>query len=247
MGKDFYFLCGGHAAFALRTLAYGCGLIPFAFQSNGPLTQLNATVLGGLLSSVVPFVFSIDVAIMASRIFRTELHDQTLAALATLPITMRQIAHRKMFACVLAAAPGVLGTFTIQILGLNRFFSAQVRLSGMVPMAPMLFAKIFSSWVQTLLIVHLIAWLSLYMKRGALPLGYVLTYAFNILFSIFFVALVATRTFVAYAASGSSGVNVGSIAFIYWSPIVTGIISLVAVAILHRQSLCRLELVAAES
>ena len=244
--KDFYFLCGGHAAVALRTLAYGCALIPFVFKSNGTLTQFN--IFGGLLSTVVPFVFSVDVAIMGSRIFRTELRDQTLAALATLPFTVRQIAHRKMFACVLAAVPGVLGTLAVQILGLNRFFSAQVRLSGMIPMGPMLMAKIFSSWVQTLLIVHVIAWLSLYMKRGALPLGYVLTYALNILFSILFVAVIATRSFVAYAASSSSsGVSGSSIAFLYWSPILIGIISIIAIAILHRQSLRRLEILAGES
>jgi len=244
--KDFYFLCGGHAAFALRTLAYGCALIPFIFKSNGTLTQFN--VFGGLLSSVVPFVFSVDVAIMASRIFGTELRDQTLTALATLPFTIRQIAHRKMFACVLAAAPGVLGTFAIQILGLNRFFSAQVRLSGMIPMAPMLFAKIFSSWVQTLLIVHVVAWLSLYMKRGALPMGFVLTWAVNILFSILFVAVVATRAFVVYAApSSSSGAKGPGLSFIYWSPILTGVVSLIVIAILHRQSLRRLEVLGGES
>jgi hypothetical protein len=242
--KDFYYLCGGHAAFALRTLAYGCAAIPF-FLPKGTWTTFG--VFTGIFSTVAPFIFSIDAAIMAARIFRTELRDQTWSALAMLPFTIRQIAHRKMFACVLAAAPGVVGTFAVQIVGFNRFVFATRGLSGMVPMAPMLFAKVLSAWVMTLLIVHVVAWLSLLMKRGALPLGFVLTYAVYFLFSVLFATVIAARRFAAYAASSRAGVSRSSISFIYWSPITFAIISIIVIAVLHYRSLRRLELLAGES
>ena len=245
MWKDFYFLCGGHAAFLLRLVAYGGAVGLCLYKSSGSVMQFG--LFSGIASTAAPFAFSVDAAVMASRIFRLELRDQTLTALATLPLTIRQIAHRKMFACVLAAVPGFLGTFVVQILSLQHFLTAQVRLSGMIPMAPLVITKIFSSWVQALLIVHLVAWLSLYMKRGALPLGFVLTYAANMLFSILFVALVAARGFLSYAASNTSGAVRSNISFLYWSPMLGGVISLAVIAVLHHRSLRRLELLAGES
>jgi hypothetical protein len=111
----------------------------------------------------------------------------------------------------------------------------------------MMTVKLVGSWAQALLIVHVVAWLSLYMKRGALPLGFVLTYALNTLFSIVFVALIATRAFAAYAANNSVGAFSPNISFIYWSPICAAVISLVVAAILHYRSLRQLEVLAGES
>jgi hypothetical protein len=245
MWKDFYFLCGGHIAFILRTLAYGCALAPFVYRSNIGWTQFG--VFEQIFSTAMPFFFSIDIAVMASRIFRLELRDQTLAALATLPLSMPHIAYRKTFACVLAAAPGIVATLSGQLWALQHSSAAQLRMPVVFSMSLMMTVKLFSSWVQALLIVHVVAWLSLYMKRGALPLGFVLTYALNTLFSIVFVALVATRAFAAYAANSSVGTFSPSISFIYWSPICAAVISLVVAGILHYRSLRQLELLAGES
>jgi len=43
----------------------------------------------------VPFIYSIEIAAMATRMFRTELNDQTLSALAVLPRPLKQVAREK--------------------------------------------------------------------------------------------------------------------------------------------------------
>ncbi len=244
--KDFYFLCGGHAAFALRTVAYGSALLPFLYKSSGTLAQFGN--FSSMFAVILPFVFSIDVATMASRIFRLELRDQTLAALATLPLDIRQIAYRKTFACLLAAAPGILSTMTVQFLTVQRSLASGARMSGMIPMIPMWLSKVGSSWAMGLLIVHVVAWLSLYLKRGALPVGYLLVYVAQILFSIFFVALFAARRFASYSVATSSGsVSSGGISFIFWGPLLAAAASVVVAIVLHFHALRRLEALAGES
>jgi hypothetical protein len=118
---------------------------------------------------------------------------------------------------------------------------------AMFSMSLMMTVKLISSWAQALLIVHVVAWLSLYMKRGALPLGFVLTYALNMLFSVLFVAFIASRAFMVYAANSSAGASASSLSFIYWSPICISVISLLVAGVLHYRSLRQLELLAGES
>jgi len=246
MWKDFYFLCGGYAGFALRIVAYGGALIPFFYRSGNAMTQFG--IMRSLFSSIVPFVFSVDVAAMAARIFRSELDEQTLTNLGTLPFTIRQIAWRKALACVLAAAPGALAVVVAQGFALSLFYSAQGNLP-VTGMKPLMIMQMFGSWVHLFLLVYVVAWLSLSMKRGSLALGYVVTYALHTLLALIFVAVFAATGLMRMASasaagSGSPSINVTSF---YWNPILSMAISLLIVWILHRQGPRRLETLAAES
>ncbi|MEP6667644.1 MAG: hypothetical protein ABJF10_00740 [Chthoniobacter sp.] len=246
--KDFYFLCGGYAGFAVRFFAYGGTLIPFLYRSGGAGTQFG--IMRSLFTSIVPFVFSVDVAAMASRIFRSELHDQTLTDLAMLPLTMRHIVYRKALACVLAAAPGALAVLMAQGFAVSLFKSTQSSLAGAMSVTGMnglMIMQMCGSWVHVALLVYVVAWLSLSMKRGSLALGYVLTYALNIFLATVIMAAFAATGFMRMAAASRSGATRINISSFLWSPILTMAISLVLIWIIHRQGPRRLETLAAES
>ncbi|MEI9896559.1 MAG: hypothetical protein WDN28_22535 [Chthoniobacter sp.] len=220
--KDFYFLCGGYAGLAVRILAYGGTLVPFLYRSGGSLTQFG--VLRGMFAWFVPLIFSIDVAAMAARIFRSELHDQTLTGLVTLPCTIRHIAYHKAFACMLAAAPGALATLIAQVYALNFFNVARASLGSTAPppsMAGFIVLQMVGSWVHLILLIHVVAWLSLAMKRGALAVGFVVTYAFSAFLSIVLMAVLAAMGLAAMAYTNGPHSTRLNLASFYWSPLLT--------------------------
>ena len=98
--------------------------------------------------------------------------------------------------------------------------------------------QIITGWIHAILLIHIVAWLSLTMKRGALPLGYVIAQAFGMLISIASLALAALTSF----ASSS-----GSMAYFALNPLISGLTSLAAAFILHRRCLPRLETLAGEA
>jgi hypothetical protein len=211
--KDFYFLCGGRAGFIIRTLAYGGALAldAWGLVTNGRAQSTYA--LGVMSLPLMPFVFSIDVAVMVSRMFRTELRDQTLSALAVLPCSMRDIVRRKALACLLAAAPGVISILAIQVLFL--VFGREIAFKSMLATHQYFVLQAIAGWLSKALLLVLIAWLSLYMKRGALPAGFLLSYVINAILTIGVFAVVGS-TALAFTQGGSS--------FMEWSSLVTSLL-----------------------
>jgi hypothetical protein len=200
----------------------------------------------------VSFAFSIDIGAMASRVLGVELRDQTLATLATLPLTTRQIVYRKALACVLAVAPAAIFTIIFQILSLKTLFAAQSMMAKIAPLGLMMSVQLGSAWVQKFLLIHVIAWLSLFMKRGALPVGYMLTYALGVLVTTVFAAIgfarsVATMSVSTSSSSVSVSGSLNGMPLIYWAPVFASLVSIVAIWLLHRHSLRRLETLAGES
>ncbi len=74
--KDFYFLCGGSAALAWRTAAYLGALAVLHYTPEGDLMYLGLS--RGAITWIVPGLFAIDVALLASRIFGVELRNHTM-------------------------------------------------------------------------------------------------------------------------------------------------------------------------
>jgi hypothetical protein len=219
--KDFYFLCGGRAGLALRTIGYGGTLVTYLVTGDDSVATLTF------------IAFCIDSAAMAARIFRVELDRQTLGNLAGLPFTMREIAHRKALACVLAAAPGIVATLVMQIFTPAK--TAMLTISG-TPMTSGLAAAVLeriSGWITLILLVHVVAWLSLSMKRAALPVGFLLTF-FGGWILLGFCTLLAMMISAAFElGSGSPGVDL-------IGPFTAALLCLGVVAILR--SLIRVQL-----
>lgn len=233
--KDFYFLCGGRAGFIIRTLAYGSAL---ALDAWGLVTNgaAQSTYGIGLMSlPLMPFVFSIDVAVMASRMFRTELRDQTLSALAVLPGSMRDIVRSKALACLLAALPGLISTLAVQVLFLA--FAREIAFKTMPASHQYFVIQAIAGWLSKALLLVLIAWLSLYMKRGALPAGFLLSYVINAILAIAFMA-VAGATVLAFSRGSSS--------FMEWSSLVTSMLGVAASWGFYLSGIQRLSVLAGE-
>ena len=169
--KEYHYSCGGRRGIIVRSIFYG-GLLVARVFDDALDRSLGIGGMGIMLQALTIFIFSIDIAAMAVRMFRTELNDQTLSVLATLPCTIREISLRKARACLFAAAPGALSMLGGVVLNLLDYSHSTV-------VKPMLWTEILSTWVGLLLLVHMAVILSLTMKRGALPLSYVLTHTFH--------------------------------------------------------------------
>jgi hypothetical protein len=240
--KDFHFVCGGSVGFAIRTICYAFALLPFVCREFDFWPDLAA--ISPVVSGLASFVLTIDVALLSSRIFGLELPEQTLPALATLPYPMKTIAYHKALGGLLAFAPVVVVIVAVQFLALQ--FPAFTR--GRLPfsMTGMLVIQALSGWVRIVLLVHVVAWLSLYMKRGAAPVGWLATYLVGSLISMICMMAFAMNAF-RLAQSGTINRFGPASAMLYLSPAVTTIVSIVAIFIIHVRILRRLEVLAGES
>ncbi|HSI12106.1 MAG TPA: ABC transporter permease [Chthoniobacter sp.] len=234
MWKDFYFLCGGRLGFIVRTTAYGSVLLfnGWSLISKGSTDWTFG--INAMSFPLLPFIFSVDVAVMASRIFRTELRDQTFSALAVLPCTMRDIVRDKALACALAAAPGLIASLVLQVLFL---VFMRDRSSVNQTMHASFIVQVIAGWLNKTLLLSLIVWLSLYMKRGALPAGFLLSYVANAVISIGVWAAVGALAL---------GFSQGNYSVLEWTPLAVGILGLVAAWAFYLSSIQRLGVLAGE-
>jgi hypothetical protein len=232
--KDFYFLHGGRTAFLLRSLLYG-GALLFNIWSlvtlGTPMSQMGTA---RSVSSLLPLIFSIDLAVTIGRVFRVEINEQTLATLTVLPCSIREIANRKLVACLLALAPGAICTLADQILVLM-FVGEQRWLS---------FAMELSGWATKILMGFVVVRLSLSLKRGAAPLGWVLT---NLLSGLVVGILVMVIMLIPLALSQNGMSAQGMASSIFLAPVLTGVVGLGAAWILRRAGIVKLEEMAREN
>ena len=176
--KDFHYVAGGRLG-ALLKLALCGGLLAWclwSWRDNG----MSIQDFGYVAMGVMAFVWTVDLGITASRIFRVERRGQTLSSLALLPTSLARLARQKALGCLLASWPAVF------------FF-----LGGFALAAPDMWKSARDSWLNNsrsgthlyelflgfalpaaciLCFVHLVAWLSLRVKLGALPLAIVISF-----------------------------------------------------------------------
>ena len=144
---------------------------------------------------VMTLVWTADLAIDASRIFRVERRGPDAeSSLAMLPLPLARIARQKALGCLLASWPAVpffLGGFALTAPEIWRdmFWTRPVPLR-----ARRNFSRTITEWFPTIAIpaaciaffVHLVAWLSLRMKFGALPLAVVIFFVGTQMVGMFF-------------------------------------------------------------
>ena len=232
--KEFHFACGGRPAFVTRCCGYGIvaavAVISIAAPGWGFLSFGNFGVM--ILPSIASFAFSIEASVMAARIIGSERREQTLSTLASLPLEMRQLIRSKARGCLLAAAPGLVVSSGA---GLTHYTMAG---SGQAFLLPTILVQLVTNLFGLLFLALLIAFLSLHLLRGALPLGFLISIGVSIVIQIFTTAIV-------FAGGGFGGASMMMLTIV--SPIVIGVIHLVVSVILYRRGLARLEIVAGES
>jgi len=181
--KDYHFLHGGRAGFLLRFLAYGAMAVWAGGATRLFVSGYNSISFVGL-AFALGLLLTLDLAVMASRIFRHEIGDKTLGALASLPSLMTEVVAAKTLACRMALLPAAIFITAAVAAWLVRLGMKDTLLEGLGSVAlTLFFGGIIVGYMssQVLLGVNLIAYLSLRMPRGALPLGFVICWVANLI------------------------------------------------------------------
>jgi hypothetical protein len=176
--KDFYFLSGGLVAAAVKIVLFATVVVLTLWYElrNGwmsPTQRIFEVVIGVSLP-----VIAIELAFYASRIFYDEIRWQTLPDIAMLPVSAGWLAVEKMKGCLIALIPSV-AFFLFGVLmnpmdfasGLNHVIA---NAEGWYAIATVVF------------FLHLTAYLSILMKRGAASAAFGLMFVANMIMSIMF-------------------------------------------------------------
>jgi len=158
--KDFHFIAGGPSMSILKFLLYGsvvafCGY-SFFFDLRGNFT---ADDFRGFVVVTSFMACLVELSLFASRVFHVEYRWQTLPNLMGLPRSAAYIGYSKVVGCMLGVVPAA----TILLIGL-----------AVLPGHQEIFEGSLGFWVTMAwfgVFLHLISFLSLYVKWGALPLA----------------------------------------------------------------------------
>jgi hypothetical protein len=178
--KDFTFIGGGKFGVLMKFMVVGflvalCNFI--SYQSGSHITQ---EFEGGVLiwSSIIATI--IWLALEASRIFKEEVRWKTLSSLVTLPISVRELAYRKALGALAGTLPLLGGAVLGAILVPDDIFDF---LNNLFKYGN--FGGYLVAIAQFILFLHLVAFLSLVLKRGALPLAIAIQFMGLFFFTVF--------------------------------------------------------------
>jgi ABC-type transport system involved in multi-copper enzyme maturation permease subunit len=170
--RDGVFLHGGRLGVAVKALltllALGLGAlptIPFGTRSDRYEFHVFFTTWWVGLFTLLTLAFD------ASRIFKHERREQTLASLALLPLEARQIVWQKVRGALLSAWPLLLAALVCVVLVGQIAIGEWVRHPPVgEPLFYLASAGVFALGTALLLPVF-VAWLSLRLRWGAFPVG----------------------------------------------------------------------------
>jgi ABC-type Na+ efflux pump permease subunit len=177
--KDFHFLTGGKVWMALKLALYAIVPLLFAKHQWRWRGLFSIEQFGYVILWISIFNAAAEVALIAASIFRQERQWKTLSSLATLPMSMRQIAYQKILGCVPALIPAFL------YLGLG-LYCIRADLNSATLHRWLANDLSWMSYVaaQFVLFLHVVAALSLHFRRGALPAAIALHFVWNMMVGI---------------------------------------------------------------
>ncbi len=183
--RDYYFIHGGTKTIWLKMTLYTAlvGWVLYFTYAEFRGIQQNLVMSGsfpylrqmffGQLTGMALFMVLLEAAIATSRIFKVERREKTLSTLGTLPQDIPELIRQKRRAVLFSARPALL-FLSIGILGwLDGFFELMVE-SMKGEAFFYLVMTVIGSIGMLFLSFRFIAWLSLMLKWGALPLSLVI-------------------------------------------------------------------------
>ena len=206
--KEFHFLIGGWRWLFLRVLMCA-GIVAAAYLFSAadrgwdpnPIRVWRDT--GEISMALAACLFGLELALLASRIFGDERRNLTLGTLATLPKSTGWLIRQK----IAGTWPVLLPSVLLFGAGWWIYYEASVALgyTALGTMRSDEWTAAFYILSHALLLPALIAWLSLKMRRGAMPAGIGIAAMLNVV--IFVIADSAFRgsdeeAFIAIAAAG---------------------------------------------
>lgn len=226
--KDFTFISGGRSGLILKfcAIAFIVAVCNFIALATGNRSGINREFEGAALVWVSLILTVVFLTLEVARVFREEIRWKTLSSLATLPVSVPELAYRKV-AGILAGTLPLLAGFLLGMLLIPEDIGKYVYdlLSDATG-----FGAFTVMILQYILFLHLTAFLSLILKRGALPLAIAIQYLGGSFFMTFLTIILSM--------GGSS--RPGVVFFI------TGAICVAATIVLHSAIGFRLARAAAE-
>ena len=175
--KDAHFLHGGRGMLLAKALGYGALLAVVWRNVHSQSPSRALAELGWATVGIMSLALTLELGFAASRCFRVEIDGQTLSSLALAPLTIRGIVQEKTKACMGSALPAlcycVLGGAILVVAGLSSGLDSVAIIPAFVFICMLIAAFAIP---QVHFFVNLTAYLSLRMKRGALPLGIAITW-----------------------------------------------------------------------
>lgn len=173
--KDFNFLTGGVTALIIKLLAYsilmgGMSIMISKRVRTDVMDNVGATLMASMLTALI-----VEIPIYLSRLFREELRWQTWSCLTLLPETITRVAIGKLAGVAPAFLPAIV-VFIVGAFIAPKFFENYL-------VKKMLIREGGWYWMlQYLLAVHVIVFLSLIVKWGAVPFGISIVVVPNVIF-----------------------------------------------------------------
>ena len=172
--KDFTFISGGRFGLLLKfgVVALLTAIINFIALESGNGPDITREFEGGVLIWTSLITTAICLALESAHVFREEIRWKTLSSLVTLPISVPELAYRKVAGALAGTLP-LLACFVLGLLldpeDLGDFLNEMSR-------EPISFGMLTLAVLQFVLFLHLTAFLSIVIKRGALPLAIAIQY-----------------------------------------------------------------------
>ena len=166
--KEFHFGVGGVSMLVIRFVLFGVVLAVIAWYTGPSRKQPVDWQYLGAVAMVLMIVFLyIELIAHAARVFNSEFRWRTLSGLIVLPMSVRGLAYQKILGCFLCFVPYLLWFLVGLFLAPGAFFDVIENLFT----EPEGLIGVFQVLAQGLFFLHMIAFLSLVLKRGALALG----------------------------------------------------------------------------
>lgn len=165
--KDFYFHSGGKLWLVIKLLIYGTPLLavrcwPQRLGGPPPWSEF-AGVMFWLMAGFI----AVELLFAAASVFRIERQGQTLSSLAMLPQGLRRVAYHKLLGIV----PSLLPAAFYLVLSLPLMPNSIRETINDLTDDSRHWLEVAAVLSQGVFFLHLVANLSLRVKRGALPLS----------------------------------------------------------------------------
>lgn len=173
--KDFHFVMGGPRALLYKTLLYVSGSVLYSFVTLAVGSRARDAVNG--LLSIATLALILELALIASRFLAHEVRARTLPCLVQLPGSTDGIVLEKLLGCTLSLVP-CLAFLGIAAIPNAELLSELFREIVREPVVGYCFISVGGFFY------HLVAWLSLYLRWGAIAAAAGITWISIMLFAM---------------------------------------------------------------
>ncbi|MEK0451184.1 MAG: hypothetical protein RL088_3452 [Verrucomicrobiota bacterium] len=178
--KDFWFLQGGRRGLISRFIGYAVLVFGFVGLVTFNNNYMESDDIGEMMMSFAGIGLCVELVLGAARIFGIERRWLTLSSLITIPIPLGSIIRQKILAALASLIPG----FCFVVLG------AMIAPESLEELWRDITRREESFLAFTYVAIHLISipllacWLSLKMRRGAVPATIAIGFVGNVIFAV---------------------------------------------------------------